>query len=33
VILPLLNGGDKVDSGSEGKQAHAAEKNDLVGHA
>jgi signal transduction histidine kinase len=33
VILPLLNGGDMVDSGSEGKQAHAAEKNDLVGHA
>ena len=33
VILPLLNRGDRLGLSSEGEQVHAAEKNDLVGHA
>jgi len=32
VILPLLNRGDMVGERSEREQAHAAEKNGLVGH-
>jgi two-component system, OmpR family, sensor kinase len=32
VILPLLNPGDMVDSGSEAEPDHATEKIDLVGH-
>lgn len=32
VMLPLLNRGDMVGERSEREQAHAAEKNGLVGH-
>ena len=32
VFLPLLNRGNKMDSGSEGEQTHATEKIDMVGH-